>query len=147
MAPLDILRGFDTLGRRTINDPQNAPALFSLGYDYLHRVRGGAEDLDNLRDLPDSIQDIDGIAVAHDNDKTVPGTHGKSVPDGAIDEVRLVSVAPDQARSGGFAEGHAKFHAGYCTYYGFIDIFHRLDEMTLPQNDVDVFRNLEANGQ
>lgn len=54
------------------------------------------------------------------------------------------SFGPDQAGSGGLAEGQSEHYPGYGGDQYLIQILHRLDEMRLAQDEVDIFRLFDS---
>jgi hypothetical protein len=61
---------------------------------------------------------------------------------------RLVgAAAADQGRAGGLAEGQAEADAGNGVHQRFVHVLHGLDKVAHPQDEVDIIRFLDADGQ
>src|ERR1700749_3423118 len=73
-APLfRMLILLDAFGSEAIDYANNPAALLRFGYDYLNRIRGGAEDIANFGRGLDGSQHVDGKRITHYHGKKVAG--------------------------------------------------------------------------
>ena len=144
MPPLGIGRGLDPLGRTAVDHAQDSAPLLSLSHDHLDRIRGGTENGANFGNFTDAAQHIDGIAVAHRDHEDMAGCQRLGVRGRISLQFAIVAIDADQARSGGFVKRDAEFHLRRRVDHGFIEILHRLDEVTLAHDDVAVLGDFEA---
>ena len=145
MTPFDAFGAFDAEGAAAIDNAEDAAALLGFGEDDLDRVGGGTEEGDDFGDFLDPPEDVDGEAVAHDDDEGVASGNGLCVGDGCRLHVVVVAFGADEALARSFAEGDAEFHGGVGVDNGLIEIFYRFDEVTLTEDDVGAFRDGELN--
>src|SRR3990172_4083799 len=128
LALLRVRRTFYTLRGVAIYDAQHTPALLALRHYDFHGIGRGAVDGADLEAVLDAAQHVDGVALAEQHHEEVPGPDGLGILDG------------------GLVEGDGKLDPGHSVHHHLVEIFHRLDEMRLPENEVGVFGNLHADG-
>ena len=104
----DIFLGLDAERRSAVDRAQDRPPPRRLGEHDLDRIRGRAVDSAHLGHLFDLVQDVHGIALAQEDDETVPGSDCERVPDRELDELSVVARPPDEPRPRGLAEGEAE---------------------------------------
>src|ERR1035437_6760731 len=104
MTPFAVVGGFDSLRRTAVDNAQDSPPLLGFGQDHFDRIGGGAEDVADFGNFADAAQDVDGIAVAHGNDKSVARGDGLGVFGGDAFELGIVAVHADEAGAGGFVK-------------------------------------------
>ena len=138
-----IVGGFYSLWRDAIDHAKHTPALIAFGDDYLHRIGGGAKNAANLGHILDAAEYIDGITVAHDYDKGVPGPDRAGVAGGYGLQLIVVAVHASQAGAGRLVEGDAELHLRYRGDDGFVNVFHRFDEVRLAEDEVCALWNLQ----
>src|SRR5262249_48061545 len=132
--------------RGAVDDAENSAALLGFRDDHLDRIRGGTENIAYLGDLPDAAQQVDGVPFAQGDDKNVPGRQYLGVLRGDALEFGVIAVHADQARARGLIERYAELHLRHRIHDGFVDILHGFDEMTLPDDNVAVSGDDEADG-
>src|SRR2546423_8474674 len=90
---------FCPLRRGSVNDPQDAAALFGLGDNHLQRVRGGAENTADLRHANHAMEHVNRICLAHDDRERVScPNRGRDFERRRSQQV-IVSISPYQART------------------------------------------------
>src|SRR5207249_7106251 len=118
-------------GRKSIDDSQNTSPLLGFSYDDFNRIGccaiNGADFLTHL----DSIEHINGISFPQDGEKCVSRTHSLDILGRRLNQLSIVSLAPDQARPRGFIERDSKFNARYCTHKDFEEVLNGLYEVGL----------------
>lgn len=103
----------DALGAAAIDHAEYAAALVGLGENHLGRVGGGAEDSADLADALDRVEHAEWvIAVAEEQDETVPGADGPGVVPGQLDQRRIGAAPAHQAGPRVLAEGQAELDPG-----------------------------------
>lgn len=125
-------------GGGAVDHPQDATPLFALGDDRLAGVGGGAEDPADLGAVLDGVEDVDGIGLFQEYDEAVAGPDGLGVLLGQADHLLIGSLVPDQAVAGGLAEGQPELDAGDRGDQDLVEVLYRLDEVGLPQDEVDL---------
>ena len=75
----------------------------------------------------------------------MPRPDALRVVDGAVNQRLVVAVKPRQARARGLVEGDAELHARIRVHNRFVDIFYRLDKVTLPEDDVGIGGKIDGN--
>ena len=111
-----------------------------------HRIGGGAENGADFGHVLDAAEHIDGIAVAHGDDENVSGGQRGGVTNGQGLEIGVIAVGAGKARTGSFVERDPELHLRHGVDDGFVDVFHRLDEVGLPDDDVPTLGDFQPNG-
>lgn len=145
VTPFDTFGAFDSQGATAVDYSEDAAALFGLGHNHLHGIGGGAKEGDHFEDIFNAAENVDGEAVAEEDEKGVAGGDGLSVFDGGGLHGVVVAFDADEPIAGGLAEGDAEFHRGVRVDDGFVEILHRLDEMALAKDQIGAFGYGELN--
>ena len=73
----------------------------------------------------------------------MPGADGKCIRSGQFDHGGVGAAPADEALAGCLGKGHAELDAGYRADQSFMEVLHRLDEMSLAEDEVDRLRLLD----
>src|SRR5262245_41087558 len=73
--------------RLAVHDAEDRAPLLRLCHDHLHGVGGGAEDAAHLGHRLHRVQDVDGEALAEEDEEAVAGADGDGVVDREPDEL------------------------------------------------------------
>ena len=131
---------FAAFGREAVDDADYSAALRAFGDEDLKRVRGRGEYAADFLHVLYPVEDVDGVAFAHDDDKGVSRVHFLRVFYRALLHLRVVPVVADEAVAGRFAEGYSEFYAGSGRHHRLIEVLDRFDEVALSYDYVRVLR-------
>lgn len=133
-----ILLTLDSARSAAIDYPNHAARIAISSDDYPHVISGRAENRAYLRDRFHLVQDVYRKGVAeHDHENMACPDRMRRRNRGGL-ELFICPSVPDEARSRGFAEGDAEFHARNRSYHGFVKILDRFDEVSLADNHVRI---------
>ncbi len=90
--------------------------------------------------MPDGV----GVVILNDEHESVPAVQRLGVANGDIAKPSLIPIRPRQTRPGAFFEPQSKLGLRHGRAHRFVQIFHRLEEMRLADNDVGIRRKLRA---
>ena len=105
-----------------------------------------AEDRAQLRHPLERVQDVDWEAVAEEHDERVPCTDRLRVPHRELDEGVVVAGTPDEARPRRLTEGDPEAQDRARAGKGLVEVLHGLDEVGLPNDDVQVVGLVDKDG-
>ena len=109
-------------------------------HDHFHGIGRGAKDPADFRDVLDGIENVDGVALFHEDDERVAAGKGEGVLLGQANQVRVVAGPADQRRAGRFAKGDAKLDFRHSLHNRFMKILDGLDKVGLSEDKVHVRR-------
>ena len=92
------------------------------------------------------VQDVDREAVAEEHHERVPCTDRLRVPHRELDEGVVVAGTPDEARPRRLTERHPEAQDRAGADKGLVEVLHGLDEVGLPNEDVQVVGLLNKDG-
>jgi len=136
---------FNSGWRIAVNDPYHSPTRIFSGDDHSQAVGRGAEDATDFGDQLDLIKDIDRIGIAKHNDENMACTDDTGRFDRGCLKTRIGSGVSNQARTGCLAERYAELDSRYCRNQHLVEIFDRLDEVRLTDDDVGILGLLDIN--
>lgn len=143
MTPFHAGCIFHTLRGRAVDNTQNPASLFCFGDDHLHRVCRRTKDRDDLGHILDAAEDIDGETVFHHYNEGVPRADGLRIAHCRRFQFLVVAFGTREAFSRSLIEGNSELHLRHSVDDRFVDVFHRLDEMRLTQNNVGASRDVQ----
>ena len=144
-ALLYVLGAFDAFRHCAIDYTNDSTTLFAFGDYRLDRVGGRAEDRTDFGHILDSAEHVDGVAIGHHHDENVPRGQGTGIFCRQRLQGIIVAVYTCQAGAGCLVERHAEFHLRDGVYDGLVDVFHRLNEVRLAENQVAALGDFQRN--
>src|SRR3989440_11050048 len=141
----DVVVGLDSEGRATVDHADDAATLVGFGDEDLDRVGGGAVDPADLRDLLHLVEDVHRVSLPQEHDEGVARPDSQGVAGGEVDELVVVAGLADQPGSGRLAEGDAEAEVGRGSHQRLVEILDRLDEVGLPEDEVEVLGLFDPN--
>ncbi|VTR71170.1 hypothetical protein DESC_90040 [Desulfosarcina cetonica] len=142
----DVGVPFDTLGRETVDDPQDTPSLGAFGDDHLHRVGRRTKNAAHLGYGFDRVEDVDREHVAHENDEAMACGQGEGIILGQRDQFVVRPGMAYQADVGCLAESESEFCPRHGVDDGLEQILDGFDEMGVPENEVEAFGIIDRDG-
>ncbi len=136
---------FDSFRRTAVDHPQDSAPLFGFRHNHFHRIGGRAIDIHQLRHALNTPQDVDGKPVAQRDHKDVPGRDGAGILNRILLQLIVVSIEAGEAIARSLIEGDPELQVRRGIDHRFVDIFHRLDEMALADDQIAVLRHAQTN--
>src|SRR2546422_1555300 len=135
---LPVRLRLDPLWSLPVDHADDPAAPRVLGDEDVDRVRGRAEDRDDLRRVPDRPQDVQGVCVLQEDEEGVARPDRHRVPGCEVLKGCIVPLDPHKAGAARFAERDPELRVGDAVRDRLIQVLRGLDEVRLPEDHVQM---------